>query len=101
MIATPISQTAAADLRYLEWELGRRDVAEALSGGTCGYVHMKAMGGGDYSDFAAQFFPVFDRKGLIIDVRHNRGGNIDSWVLEKLMRKAWFYWAARNTKPYW
>lgn len=22
------------------------------------------------------FYPVFDRKGLIIDVRHNRGGEI-------------------------
>ena len=34
------------------------------------------------------------------DVRHNNGGNIDSWLLERLMRKAWFYWQARTaTRP--
>jgi len=38
---------------------------------------------------------------LIIDVRHNNGGNIDSWVLEKLMRKAWMYWQARAGGPTW
>jgi tricorn protease len=34
-------------------------------------------------------------------VRHNSGGNIDSWVLEKLLRKAWFYWQPRVGNPYW
>ena len=47
------------------------------------------------------FYPVFNRDGLIIDVRHNNGGNIDSWILEKLMRKAWFYWQGRVGKPTW
>jgi len=34
-------------------------------------------------------------------VRHNGGGNIDSWILGKLLRKAWFYWQPRVGKPYW
>jgi tricorn protease len=34
-------------------------------------------------------------------VRHNRGGNIDSWILEKLLRKAWFYWQPRVGDPTW
>ena len=59
------------------------------------------MGGGNYSEWVRNYFPVFNRKGLIIDVRHNRGGNIDSWILEKLLRKAWFYWQGRIGKPYW
>jgi tricorn protease len=50
--------------------------------------------------FVKQYYPVFNRKGLIIDVRHNRGGNIDSWILEKLMRKIWFYWQSRTGPPY-
>ena len=33
-------------------------------------------------------------------MRHNRGGNIDSWVLEKLLRQCWFFWSSRNSKPY-
>jgi len=59
------------------------------------------MSTGDMDDFVKQFYPVFTRKGLIIDVRHNFGGNIDSWVLEKLMRKAWMYWQGRAGIPYW
>ncbi len=44
---------------------------------------------------------VFDRAGLILDVRHNRGGNIDSILLEKLMRRAWFYFQQREKAPSW
>jgi tricorn protease len=50
------------------------------------------MGAGDYNQWARDFYPVFNRQGLIIDVRHNNGGNIDSWILEKLLRKSWMYW---------
>ncbi len=59
------------------------------------------MGPDDMDAFVKQFYPVFNRKGLIIDVRHNFGGNIDSWVLEKLMRKAWMYWQGRSGGPSW
>ena len=44
---------------------------------------------------------MFNRQGLIVDVRHNRGGNIDSWILGRLMRKAWFYWKPRVDNPTW
>ena len=53
------------------------------------------------AQWAREFYPVFNRDGLIIDVRHNRGGNIDSWILEKLLRKAWFYWQPRVGNPTW
>ena len=36
-----------------------------------------------------------DRDGLIIDVRRNNGGNIDSWVIATLLRRAWAYWKPR------
>jgi tricorn protease len=38
---------------------------------------------------------------LIIDVRHNRGGNIDSWILGKLLKKSWMYWQRRYGTPDW
>ena len=59
------------------------------------------MGPADIEQWAREFYPMFDRQGLIIDVRHNRGGNIDSWLLAKLLRKAWFYWQPRVGDPYW
>ena len=100
-MVTPISAKAASELRYDEWEYTRRIRVEATSGADIGYVHLRAMGGGDYSSWAQNYYPVFNRKGLIIDVRNNRGGNIDSWILEKLMRKAWFYWQGRVGNPTW
>ena len=71
------------------------------SRGTMGYVHLRAMSPGDLDQWYREFYPVFDRQGLIIDVRNNRGGNIDSFILEKLIRKAWMYWKSRVGAPYW
>ena len=100
-IVKPISQSQESNLRYNEWEYQRRLMVEEKGKGDLGYVHLRAMGGGNYSEWVRNFYPVFNRKGLIIDVRHNRGGNIDSWILEKLMRKAWFYWKSRVGDPTW
>ncbi len=100
-VVKPISPRTETNLRYDEWEYTRRLIVEDKGDGEIGYVHLRAMGGGNYSEWVRNFYPVFDRKGLIIDVRHNRGGNIDSWILEKLLRKAWFYWQPRVGKPYW
>ena len=100
-VVKPISDFSDYLLRYGEWELTRREKTDSVSNDDIGYVHLKAMGSNDMDEFVKQFYPVFDRKGLIIDVRHNFGGNIDSWVLEKLMRKAWMYWQGRAGVPYW
>ena len=101
VIVTPITPERESGLRYDEWEYTRRARVEELGKGRIGYVHLRAMGTGDYAQWAREFYPVFDRAGLIVDVRHNRGGNIDSWILEKLLRKAWFYWQPRVGDPYW
>jgi len=101
VIVEPIGPEAEADLRYAEWELTRRERVETASGGDIGYVHLRAMGGGNYTEWARNFYPAFNRRGLIVDVRHNRGGNIDAWILEKLLRKAWFYWQGRADVPDW
>jgi tricorn protease len=97
----PISANDERMLRYNEWELTRRMITDSSSDNQIGYIHLKTMVSNDMDDFVKQFYPVFNRQGLIIDVRHNGGGNIDSWILEKLMRKAWMYWKGRVGKPYW
>jgi tricorn protease len=89
------------NLRYGDWEYTRRLAVEEASQGTMGYVHMRAMGGGNLTEFYRHFYPVFDRQGLILDMRRNRGGNIDSIILEKLMRQAWMYWQTRVGEPTW
>jgi tricorn protease len=101
VIVVPITADKEADLRYDEWEYTRRRQVDDKGQGRIGYVHLRAMGGRNMAEWEREFYPVFERDGLIIDVRHNRGGNIDSWVLEKLMRRAWFYWQPRVGEPYW
>jgi tricorn protease len=59
------------------------------------------MGPNDLNQWYRMFYPVFNRPGLIIDVRHNRGGNIESFILEKLLRKDWMYWKSRSGQPSW
>ncbi len=100
-MVVPWSVGAEADLRYDDWEESRRQWVETKGGGRIGYVHLRAMGRDNWTEWVRGFFPVFHRQGLIVDVRHNRGGNIDSWILEKLIRPAWFYWQGRTGEPTW
>jgi tricorn protease len=100
-VVYPMAPGAESDLRYSEWEYTRRLEVEKAGKDQIGYVHLRAMGNDNYTEWVKDFYPVFDRQGLIIDVRHNRGGNIDSWILEKLMRRAWFYWQSRVGRPTW
>jgi tricorn protease len=88
-------------LRYADWELSRRRRVEDVGRGQIGYVHLRAMGATDVNQWYRDFYPVFDRQGLIVDVRQNRGGNIESFILEKLMRQAWMYWKDRASNPSW
>ncbi len=101
VLVKPISDKDDARMRYAEWEYSRRLQVDASSKNQIGYVHLQAMGPNDIEQWAREFYPVFNRQGLIIDVRHNRGGNIDSWLLSDLLRKAWFYWQPRVGNPLW
>jgi tricorn protease len=89
------------NMRYRDWEYSNRKKVEKTGNDEIGYLHLRAMGSNDIHQFYREFYPVFNRKGLIIDVRYNYGGNIDSFILEKLMRKAWMYWKSRAGEPYW
>ncbi len=99
VVAVPMGNEA--NLRYTDWELSRRRAVEDSSKGTMGYVHLRAMGEGDVNQWYREFYPAFDRQGLILDVRQNRGGNIDAFILDKLLRRAWMYWKGRVGEPTW
>lgn len=96
-IVTPLAPMAAADLRYADWQYSRRTTVDKLSGGKLGYVHLRAMGTENFHEFVRQYYAASDKAGLILDLRHNRGGNIDSWLLARLMRQPWMWWAPRDS----
>ncbi|MFG6488900.1 S41 family peptidase [Roseateles sp. BYS78W] len=95
-IVTPVAQMRENQLRYNDWRVSRARTVEQAGQGRIGYVHLRAMGAEDIADFVREFYAANDRDGLIIDVRYNNGGNIDSWILEKLLRRAWAFWQPRS-----
>ena len=101
VLVTPVKETQERDMAYTDWEISRRHKVDADSQNHIGYVHLRAMDSQDIASWERDFYPIFDRQGLIIDMRHNEGGNIDSWILSKLLRRAWFYWQPRVGHPFW
>jgi tricorn protease len=99
VIVTPVSMARQASLRYADWEQGRAQQVEAASKGKIGYLHLRAMGARDINAFARDFYANINREGLVIDVRRNNGGNIDSWIIEKLLRRAWAFWTSNGSQP--
>ncbi|MBB5208648.1 S41 family peptidase [Chiayiivirga flava] len=100
VVVVPVDARREEDLRYIDWTKSRAARVEQAGGGRLGYLHLRAMGGGDMAAFVREFYAQFDRDGLIIDVRRNRGGNIDSWIIEKLLRRAWAFWSRPDGLPY-
>ncbi|UTH74401.1 S41 family peptidase [Chromobacterium sp. IIBBL 290-4] len=98
VIVKPVSLSRDRDLRYLAWEGQRKAMVEKASRNRIGYLHLQAMGKDDAGRWAREYYPVFDREGLILDLRDNNGGNIDRWLLEKLLRKVWVWWQGGNEK---
>lgn len=92
LIVKPVSANTETRLRYSDWLHGNREKVQQASEGRIGYLHLYSMVSPDFGNFVRDFYAQYDRDALIIDVRRNRGGNIDSWVIEKLLRRAWAFW---------
>jgi Tol biopolymer transport system component/C-terminal processing protease CtpA/Prc len=66
----------------------RREYVEKVSGGKLTYVHIAGMGGSELDRFNQQVWAYAqDRKGLIIDVRNNGGGNTSDRIIDVLERQ--------------
>lgn len=85
--------------RYYDW-VTRNQQKVHQADAELGYLHLRAMGAADVATFAREFYAQYKKQGLIIDVRRNNGGNVDSWILEKLLKRAWSFWQVRGRTPY-
>lgn len=90
-VVTPEPIRRESRLRYQNWASNKLNYVKAQNSDV-GYLHLYAMGGNDVASFARDFYAQYQKQGLIIDVRRNRGGNIDSMLIEKLLRRAWSFW---------
>jgi len=96
-VVSPLSHGECSELRAADALNNRRIHVQSRSKSKLGYIYledMEQMGEGSsnsFDDFAAQFYPNIRKSGIIIDVRRNAGGNIDTWILERLRRVAWAF----------
>src|SRR5436190_3152419 len=51
------------------------------------------------NEFAKHFYPQLQKKGLLIDVRGNGGGNVSPMLIERLRREIAMVGVARNAAP--
>ncbi len=87
-------------LRYRAWVDANRAYVHAKTDGKIGYVHIPDMGPWGFSEFHRGYLSEFDREGLLVDVRYNRGGHVSPLLLEKLARKRVGYDVSRHShKP--
>jgi tricorn protease len=91
-IVMPMNAQGRAMAEYADFVEERRLAADRLSGGEVGYLKLRSMGGSDIASFARDYFAQLDKPGLIIDVRSNNGGNIDSILIAQLLRRPWAFW---------
>ena len=78
--------TDESKLAYLEWVLGNRERVQAATGGEIGYLHLPNMGAEGIYEFCKWYYGQVRKKGLIIDVRSNGGGNVSQMVIDRLRR---------------
>jgi tricorn protease len=85
--------------RYREWVENNRRIVHEKSQGRVGYIHIPDMMGEGFAEFHRSYLTEYDYPGLLIDVRHNRGGHVSGLLLEKLARRRIGYDFSRWGQP--
>ncbi len=93
----PTSSRALSGYFYNEWIDQNHDKVKELSDGQIAYAHMKNMGGGELNNFIMTMTrELKGKKGLILDLRYNTGGNVHDDVLRFLQQKTYLQWKSRG-----
>ncbi len=82
-------------LRNRDWVEGNLKKVEEATEGRVAYVYVPntTIQGHDY--FKRYFFPQADKEAIIIDERHNGGGQVADYYIDLLRRPFVSYWATR------
>ncbi len=86
-------------LYYYNWVEGNIDKVAKATNGQVGYIHIPNMGVEGLNEFVKHFYPQLGKKGLIIDVRGNGGGNVSPMIIDRLVRELVMIEVARNATP--
>lgn len=84
VLVTPVADES--ELYYYNWVRDNIRKVDEASGGQAGYIHIPDMGVGGLNQWARLYYPQLQKRGLIIDVRGNGGGNVSPMIIERLQR---------------
>lgn len=98
VVLQPIPLNQEKDLLYRQWVEERRAYVAKASGGRLGYVHMFDMGQGAldqlYLDLDAE---NQGREGVVVDVRNNNGGFVNTYAIDVLARRSYLQFTPRGS----
>jgi tricorn protease len=95
------SVTSLTDIKYEEWVANNRDFVDKESNGDIAYVHIRSMNQPSLVRFRNEIDQFANKKGIVVDIRFNGGGNIDQELIDILERRPYQFWNARNGSRTW
>jgi len=93
--------TNLTNIKYEEWVANNRDSVDKATNGQIAYVHIRAMDQPSLERFQNEIDRFWQKKGIIVDIRNNGGGNIDQELLDILERQPYQFWNNRNGARTW
>ena len=82
-------------LRNRDWVEGNLKKVTEATGGRVAYVYVPNTAGLGHTYFKRYFFPQADREAIIVDERHNGGGQVADYYIDILRRPLISFWAMR------
>lgn len=89
------------NIKYEEFVLNNRDIVTKATNGQIAYVHIRAMDQPSLERFQNEIDKYWQKKGIIIDVRFNTGGNIDEELLDIIERRPYMFTNSRTGARTW
>ena len=89
------------NIKYEEWVAKNREYVDKATNGQIAYVHIRAMNAPSLARFQTEVDHYWNKKGIIVDIRYNGGGNIDQQLIDILERRPYEYWNNRYGAPTW
>jgi tricorn protease len=95
------SVTNLGNIKYEEWVLNNRDIVDKETNEQIAYVHIRSMNAQSLDRFQNEINRFWNKKGIIIDVRYNTGGNIDEPLLDIIARRPYMFTNPRTGARTW
>ncbi|HUF49168.1 MAG TPA: S41 family peptidase [Vicinamibacterales bacterium] len=89
------------NIKYEEWVAHNREYVDKATNGEIAYVHIRSMNQPSLARFQTEVDHFWNKKGIIVDIRYNGGGNIDQQLIDILERRPYEYWNNRYGAPTW